>query len=292
MRRGGKLIWLSALVCLTASVAEAETAPTFRFSLPRQPLPRSLEAVGSVTRSNVIFTSSAARGRTAPALNGHYSTAEALRRLLRGSGLSVSVTVGGSYVISGRAGDQLASAPSVDTTSSMVAVEEGAPIIVTGSRIDTPGFEAPTPTLHMTKGSLDVGARPNIAAALNDLPQFRGTVSPQTTGTNTNAGAASVDLRGLGINRTLVLLDGRRFSSENDLNTVPTVLIKSVDIVTGGASAAWGSGAVAGVVNIVLDEDFRGLNSARRPACHRAAMPPSIVSTPPLGQVLPTAAAG
>lgn len=259
MRRGGKLIWLSALVCLTASVAEAETAPTFRFSLPRQPLPRSLEAVGSVTRSNVIFTPSAAKGRTAPALNGNYSAAEALRRLLRGSGLSVSVTVGGSYVISGRAGEQLAPDPSVDSTSSMVPVEEGEPIVVTGSRIDTPGFEAPTPTLHMTKGSLDIGARPNIAAALNDLPQFRGTVSPQTTGTNTNAGAAPVDLRGLGINRTLVLLDGRRFSSENDLNTVPTVLIKSVDIVTGGASAAWGSGAVAGVVNIVLDEDFRGL---------------------------------
>ncbi len=259
MRRGGKLIWLSALVCLTASVAEAETAPTFRFSLSRQPLPQSLEAVGSVTRSNVIFTPSAARGRTAPALNGNYSTAEALRRLLKGSGLSVSVTAGGSYIISDRAGEQLASDSSVDTPSSMTPVEEGAPIIVTGSRIDTPGFEAPTPTLRITKENLDIGARPNVAAALNDLPQFRGTISAQTTGTNTDAGAAPVDLRGLGINRTLVLLDGRRFSSDNDLNAIPTVLIKSVDIVTGGASAAWGSGAVAGVVNITLDGKFTGL---------------------------------
>ncbi len=255
MIRGGISIWLPALVCLTATAAAAETAPTFRFSLPRQPLPRSLEAVGSVTRSNVIFTPAAAKGRVAPALKGSYSVSEALRRLLHGSGLGFSVTAGGSYVISSRSGERLAD----DTTSSTAVVEEGAPIIVTGSRIDTPGFEAPTPTLHMTRESLDIGARPNVAAALNDLPQFRGTISPQTTGTNTSAGQAPADLRGLGINRTLVLLDGRRFSSENDLNTVPTVLIKSVDIVTGGASAAWGSGAVAGVVNIVLDDDFSGL---------------------------------
>ena len=67
-----------------------------------------------------------------------------------------------------------------------------------------------------------------------------------------------VDLRGLGINRTLVLIDGRRVSSENDLNSVPSVLVKSVDVVTGGASAAWGSGAVAGVVNIGIDRFFTG----------------------------------
>jgi len=255
MTRGGTLIWLAASVCLPIASAQAESAPSFRFSLPRQPLHRSLETVGSVTRTNVIFTPAATKGRVAPALDGHYSAAEALRRLLKGSGLSVSVTAGGSYVISGGARPD----PPLEIASSTEPVEEGEPIVVTGSRIDTPGFEAPTPTLHVTKQSLDIGARPNVAAALNDLPQFRGTISPQTTGTNTSAGAASVDLRGLGINRTLVLLDGRRFSSENDLNTVPTVLIKSVDIVTGGASAAWGSGAVAGVVNIVLDEDFTGL---------------------------------
>lgn len=131
-------------------------------------------------------------------------------------------------------------------------------VVVTASRIDVAGFEAPTPTVHVTAEELLVGARPNVAAALNDLPQFRATTSPQTTGTNTGAGNAPLDLRGLGINRTLVLLDGRRFSSENDLNTIPTVLIKGVDVVTGGASAAWGSGAVAGVVNIGINRQLEG----------------------------------
>lgn len=135
----------------------------------------------------------------------------------------------------------------------------GQDIVVTGSRIDRAGFDAPTPTLRVSAEDLSVGGRTNVAAALNDLPQFRATTSPQTTGTNTGAGNAPVDLRGLGISRTLVLLDGRRFSSENDLNTIPQVLIRSVDVVTGGASAAWGSGAVAGVVNISLDDRLTGV---------------------------------
>lgn len=257
---GGRLIWPSAAIsCFVASVVTAQAAPKFPFSLPRQALPQSLEAVGTVTRSNIIFTPSAAKGRVAPPLKGSYSVAEALRRLLKGSGLAFSITAGGSYIVSQRVDARTRIGDDAPVATASTELDEAAPIIVTGSRIDAPGFEAPTPTLHMTRSSLDIGARPNVAAALNDLPQFRGTISPQTTGTNTSAGMAPVDLRGLGINRTLVLLDGRRFSSENDLNTVPTVLIKSVDIVTGGASAAWGSGAVAGVVNIVLDEDMNGL---------------------------------
>ncbi len=143
-----------------------------------------------------------------------------------------------------------------------VPVDEGPSsvdeIVVIASRIDRAGFEAPTPTVRLTAEDLSVGARPNIAAALNDMPQFRATSSPQTTGTNTGAGNAPVDLRGLGISRTLVLIDGRRVSSENDLNSIPSILVRSADVVTGGASAAWGSGAVAGVVNIGIDRRFTG----------------------------------
>lgn len=131
-------------------------------------------------------------------------------------------------------------------------------VTVSASRIDRPGFVSPTPTVQITPEELDMVARPNVAAALNDMPQFRATTSAQTTGTNTSAGQAPVDLRGLGTSRTLVLMEGRRFVSDNDLNTVPGILIRDVDIVTGGASAAWGSGAVGGVVNIAIDEDLQG----------------------------------
>lgn len=138
------------------------------------------------------------------------------------------------------------------------ASDDNDDIVVSASRIDR-SFDAPTPVVSATGDELRMGGPSNVASALNNLPQFRGTRGPQVTTTNTDGGSSPVDLRGLGISRTLVLLDGRRFSADNDLNTVPTVLIKRVDVVTGGASAAWGSGAVAGVVNIVLDDELSGL---------------------------------
>ncbi len=146
------------------------------------------------------------------------------------------------------------------TTDPKKTTEIGA-LKVSASRIDRPDFVAPTPTLPITAEELKLDSRTNVGAALNDLPHFRATSSPQTTGSNTGAGHAPVDLRGLGISRTLVLQDGRRISSDNDLNTIPSILVKQVDVVTGGASAAWGSGAVGGVVNITLDHDFLGVRA-------------------------------
>lgn len=162
-------------------------------------------------------------------------------------------------VMAAIAGTGMVSAQSVPAAGDVAPAPEDDVVVVTGSRIDRAGFQAPTPTVHVTAEQLAIGARANVAAALNDLPQFRATTSAQTTGTNTGAGQAPVDLRGLGITHTLVLLDGRRLVSDNDLNTIPTVLMRTVDVVTGGASAAWGSGAVAGVVNIVLDDKYDGL---------------------------------
>jgi len=153
----------------------------------------------------------------------------------------------------------LAAAMSQPALAQQAAEEDESAIVVTGSRIDRPGYESPTPTLHMTVAELGVVSRPNIGAALADLPQFKAGQSPQTSGSNAQAGRFPVDLRGLGATRSLLLIDGRRFSSDNDLNTIPSVLVKTVDIVTGGASAAWGSGAVAGVVNIIIDSKFTGL---------------------------------
>nr|WP_229361541.1 TonB-dependent receptor [Sphingomonas sp. PL-96] len=132
-------------------------------------------------------------------------------------------------------------------------------IVVTGSRIDRPGYESPTPLLHMTQEDLQVVSRTNIGAALADLPQFKANQSPQTSGTNAQAGRFPINIRGLGETRSLVLVDGRRLVSDNDLNTVPSIMVDSVDIVTGGASAAWGSDAVAGVVNMIIDSDYEGV---------------------------------
>jgi outer membrane receptor protein involved in Fe transport len=109
---------------------------------------------------------------------------------------------------------------------------------------------------------------PNVADVLNQLPSVRPSLTP-TSSTNHNqyTGGNYLDLRGLGFNRTLVLVDGKRFVSTSifgpvDINVVPQALLAGVEVVTGGASAAWGSDAVAGVVNLRLDHNLEGFKGS------------------------------
>jgi outer membrane receptor protein involved in Fe transport len=136
-------------------------------------------------------------------------------------------------------------------------------IIVTGSRIRLEDFTATSPIATLSSEVIESTGRTNIEQLLNTLPQ----VVPGFSATSNNPGdgTATVDLRGLGPTRTLVLVNGRRLNpSVNDgtvdLNNVPTQLIERIEVVTGGASAVYGSDALAGVVNFILKEDFEGLD--------------------------------
>lgn len=154
------------------------------------------------------------------------------------------------------AGDR-APAPSADTT-----VQE---VIVTGSRIQTNGFQQPTPVTVVGDQEIKRAMPVTIADYLNALPSFGASNSATNPGIGVaGGGAESVNLRSLGPNRTLVLLDNRRVVASStagvvDTLTLPTQLVKRVEVVTGGASAAWGADAVAGVVNFVLNHDYEGL---------------------------------
>jgi len=143
-------------------------------------------------------------------------------------------------------------------------------IVVTGSRIVRDGYEAPTPVSVLGAEELDSLNAVNIADAVNILPGFSGSVNPRSSNGNLSSGATGVsqlNLRGMGTNRTLILLDGQRYinsaitagGSAPDINSFPNALIERVDVVTGGASAAYGSDALSGVVNFVLDKDFEGV---------------------------------
>ncbi|MCL4781211.1 MAG: TonB-dependent receptor [Gammaproteobacteria bacterium] len=136
-------------------------------------------------------------------------------------------------------------------------------IIVTGSRIRLDDFTATSPIATVSSDVIESTGKTNIEQLLNTLPQ----VVPGFSATSNNPGdgTATVDLRGLGATRTLVLINGRRLNpSVNDgtvdLNNVPTRLIERIEVVTGGASAVYGSDALAGVVNFILKEDFEGLD--------------------------------
>src|SRR5690606_16202516 len=143
------------------------------------------------------------------------------------------------------------SAP-VDASADETAVPTE--ILVTGTRISS--FDAPSPVTAVTETELQAKAIRSVSELMTDIPALR---TNQNTGQSSEPiGASNLDLRALGPSRTLLLLDGRRVAATDptgafDTNVIPAVLIKRVEIVTGGASAAYGSDAVAGVVNITLD---------------------------------------
>jgi iron complex outermembrane recepter protein len=135
-------------------------------------------------------------------------------------------------------------------------------IAVTGTRIS--GFNAPTPVTMMSTQDLQLKAVRSVADLMQDIPALR--VNFNTGQVSAPLGSSNLDLRGLGGNRTLLLLDGRRFGATDstggvDVNVIPTALIKRIEIVTGGASAAYGSDAVSGVVNMFLDNEFEGFKA-------------------------------
>jgi len=142
-------------------------------------------------------------------------------------------------------------------------------VVVTGSRINASGFNAPTPTTMISAEDLQKSAQPNIFSAVTELPSLMGSTGV-TTGTNSTSsgtqGLSSFAMRGLGTIRTLTLLDNQRVVGANvtgvpDISQFPQLLIKRVDVVTGGASASYGSDAVGGVVNFITDKRFEGFKA-------------------------------
>lgn len=177
-------------------------------------------------------------------------------RVLKAILLSASVMYVGSAATAATAQNVSEEASDADAEDSV--------ILVTGSRIASDGFNAPTPVTALDSQQLVETAPSTIADSLRSLPSLTNTTGPQRNSGTTNGGQSFLNLRSLGSNRTLTLLDGRRFpvsalTGSADVNLIPSALIQRVEIVTGGASAAYGSDAVAGVVNFILDRNFDGV---------------------------------
>jgi outer membrane receptor protein involved in Fe transport len=157
-----------------------------------------------------------------------------------------------------------------------LAAEESelAEVVVTGSRIAAPNMESSSPVLAVTAEDIRVGGRLDLTDMLNLLPQVNSNslgedLGNRTSGLTSAGGVSTADLRGLGPSHTLVLVDGRRLGAGSpqtviqapapDIDQIPSALIERVEVVTGGASAVYGSDAIAGVVNFITRRDFEGL---------------------------------
>src|SRR5690348_3960256 len=154
--------------------------------------------------------------------------------------------------------------PSANQNQNPPASEQS--IVITGSRIKRPEIESPVPVAVLGQQALLQDAAANVSDTINELPQ----VALGATRTNTNflvsgTGTSTINLRGLGFPRTLVLVNGRRFiggfagNPTVDVNNIPTDFLDRIEVVTGGSSAVYGSDAVAGVVNFILKDRFDGV---------------------------------
>lgn len=235
----------------------------------------------------IIVAADRLRGVRTPAIVGAIDVRVALSRLLQSTNLVIAVDNGSIVVLKSRPAPALHKA----TMSAVAAValddpprgeasarpNEAPPpepvgereIIVTGSRIATTGYSQPTPVMIVSETQIERDAKASIGDTIREMPAVGSSSSPNNgVGANNIVGGVTgldtVNLRHLGVNRTLVLLDSQRVVQSNitgvvDLGTMPTMLVQRVEVVTGGASAAWGSDAVAGVVNLVLNKAFEGV---------------------------------
>lgn len=161
----------------------------------------------------------------------------------------------------------IAHAADADAAAADAPASELDELVVTGSRIVRDGYDAPTPVNVLGTEEINAEAPANIGDFVNTLPSVSGsTTAASSSGSLSNgqAGIAALNLRALGTGRTLVLFDGQRSvvsaaTGQVDTNTFPQSLIKRVEVVTGGASSVYGSDAVGGVVNFVLDKEYTGV---------------------------------
>ena len=155
----------------------------------------------------------------------------------------------------------------VSNTQNEEVSDGGDEVIVTGSRISRDGFDAPSPTNVISAENIQFSGTPNLIDVLNEQPQItNGFFNQNTSFGFGNVGLNQLDLRDLGVRRTLTIVDGRRRAGTADdsnflafdLSNIPSALVDRVEVITGGTSAVYGADAVAGVVNILLKDDFEG----------------------------------
>lgn len=284
---------LLASCCLSATMATpaiAAVAQDSRYpvSLPAQSLDASLMQISRSMGLQLVYTDAALRGVRAPALRGTMTARQALDRLLRGTGYAYRFvnantvrvlragqadairTVSKTPVAYGlpvqEAGSDVQSLPSAGDQE----VDPAGEVTVTGSRIARDSIDTPTPVVTMTREEFEESGGTELSEVLADLPAVSSGLNDATVGGNVqNSGLSAIQLRNLGDNRTLVLIDGRRTVSNSananrvSTSTIPSSFVDRVEIITGGTSSVYGSDAVAGVVNIITT-DHRGIRLSAR----------------------------
>lgn len=255
-----------ALLASTAAMAmpaaaRAQEEQVFQFDLTSQNLGDALRAVAARAGLELYAAADDVRGIPAPALHARLTAREAMDKLLAGTSLRARFTKGAVVI------QRL---PAQPTGSDSSASND---IVVTGTHIRGGGL--PVATTTVTRRDMENGGQTDLGEVVRSLPQnFGGGQNPGVGfgvgGTNSNVNSASsINLRGLGPDATLTLLNGHRLPYDSayagvDISAIPVAAVDRIEIVADGASALYGSDAVAGVANVILRRDFNGLTTSVR----------------------------
>lgn len=253
-----------AIIMAATPAAEAQTgAAEQTLEIPAGALRDALFEIAQAFDVNVLADDGLVAGKTAPSVSGALTAQEALDLALAGSGLSATRAPDGDFLI----GAALAEINDRQTE----APEAEDRIIVTGTRIERTAVNSPAPIDIVTAEDIAKLGLTDTTEALRFVPALNTSVTLSTQGNfrsdgPQNFGLATLNLRGLGTNRTLVLINGRRHVSgvsneaTVDISSIPTALVDRVEVLTGGGSSIYGADAVSGVVNYVLKDDFEGVD--------------------------------
>ncbi|OOG61311.1 hypothetical protein B0E46_15065 [Rhodanobacter sp. B04] len=265
---------LLALAC-SASVAAYAQADTVRqIRIPPGDLVAALDSLAAQSGAQFIYQADQLKGLHTQGVNGALSTDDALKRLLDGTGFTVHRDPSGAVVIlktndphtppprSTPTHPSAAAAADPQTATKLEAVQ------VTGSRIPRAQIEGPAPVTTITARDITNNGFATVADMMTSLTQNLGALDNNQNTNGFSPGAQAVDLRGLGPNHTLVLVNGRRIadypqsyggnSNFTDISNLPTSLIDRVEILSGSASAIYGSDAISGVINFILKKKADG----------------------------------
>ena len=253
---------IGTAACISPAAAMAMQQSHQSYDMPAQDLGDALRRAADLADIELYATARDLEGKRAPAIKGELTPREAINVLLAGSGL-VARFDGRSVIILRDA--SIPALPSAETEA----------IVVTGSRIA--GAPAAAPVVEVTAEDIRNAGHADLGEVARSLPQnFGGGQNPgigsgqgvQNQNVNVN-GASTFNLRGIGPNATLTLLNGNRFAysgtqSVIDISAIPTAAVDRIEVFTDGASAIYGADAVAGVVNILLRRDYEGLTTSAR----------------------------
>lgn len=265
---------LAAILASSCATGALWSPPAFAqteqrsFDIAAQPLGEALRKYTAASGRQILYSADLINGRTSRSVRGRMSSDAALTRLLAGTGLIVEL-VDGTLVL--RAGNDVAAA----ANSTDASVDEA--IIVTGSQIRGRGPNG-SPLMTVDRDALDRSGRTTLAEFIQTIPQnFSGGPAEANVGTSARGNAASnigygssINLRGLGPGSTLTLFDGTRpalggaSGAFADISILPSLAVERLEILTDGASAIYGSDAVAGVVNIRFRNRFEGAETRFR----------------------------